>query len=432
MTRSPTVRCIAVALASNRFGTSPQRCSICATRSTAPAHSHLAHIGIGGRYRGRAFCRFLGPPFGSFELLLLAFGKSLLRSSDPPCAFFRGPQGMRLTLAFVGAGVLFQFAVQRRDAFGNRRLDAIELLPSRQRIVPGAGAYFRSVDRQLFQADQTFSDQRCQALRQRPAVAPERREHVVIGRNPAGESAICGVVFAQPFDGARRADAVQRGIQPQCQQHRRFCRRASRQIVTGFDASVKRGKIQRLDKRPDQTSTMPRRQLAIQIDRVPPQLLAVWQQQAKALAHRESSRRLAEGIRKLAAGESGNCGDGTKYTGCRGLDYGLEGQPPTPSLVIRTRKLSGIEPLGYLTDVLQRIVSGRTKTRTARTVAVELASAIRLRCDHRYDSSSCRLVGVPQVDAVVAPRRLRAANDGSAKHPIIMPIFSRPPIAPTS
>ena len=169
MAGSPTVRCIAVALASNRFGTSPQRCSICATRSTAPAHSHLAHIGIGGRYRGRAFCRFfLGPPFGSFELLLLAFGKSLLRSSDPPCAFFRGPQGMRLTLAFVGVGVLFQFAVQRRDAFGNRRLDAIELLPSRQRIVPGAGAYFRSVDRQLFQADQTFSDQRCQALRQRP------------------------------------------------------------------------------------------------------------------------------------------------------------------------------------------------------------------------------------------------------------------------
>jgi hypothetical protein len=134
----------------------------------------------------------------------------------------------------------------------------------------------------------------------------------------------------------------------------------------------------------------------------------------------------------LAAGESGNCGDGTKYTGCWGLDYGLEGQPPTPSLVIRTRKLSGIEPLGYLTDVLQPIVSGRTKTRTARTVSVELASAIRLRCDHRYDSSSCRLVGVPRVDAVVAPRRLRAANDGSAKHPIIMPIFSRLPIAPTS
>src|ERR1700735_2149107 len=143
MAGSPTVRCIAVALASNRFGTSPQRCSICATRSTAPAHSHLAYIGIGGRYRGRAFCRFfLGPPFGSFELLLLAFGKSLLRSSDPPCAFFRGPQGMRLTPALVAVGVLFQFAVQRRDAFGNRRLDAIELLRPASELCPARARTF--------------------------------------------------------------------------------------------------------------------------------------------------------------------------------------------------------------------------------------------------------------------------------------------------
>jgi transposase len=29
--------------------------------------------------------------------------------------------------------------------------------------------------------------------------------------------------------------------------------------------------------------------------------------------------------------------------------------------LIQTCKLNGVEPLGYLTDVLQRIVSGRTK-----------------------------------------------------------------------
>ena len=168
----------------------------------------------------------------------------------------------------------------------SRSRPARELCPARART-------FRPVDRQLFQADQTFSDQRCQALgqhlvQQRTAVAAELREHVVIGRNPAGKPAIRGVVFAQPFDGARRTDAVQRSIQPQRQQHRRLRRRAPRQIVAGFDAGVQFAQIQRLDERPDQTSPMIRRQLAIQIDRVPTQLHTVWQQQANAQAHRES------------------------------------------------------------------------------------------------------------------------------------------------
>ena len=189
----------------------------------------------------------------------------------------------------------------------SRSRPARELCPARARIRP--------VDRQLFQADQTFSDQRCQALgqhlvQQRTTVAAELREHVVIGRNPAGKPAIRGVVFAQPFDGARRTDAVQRSIQPQRQQHRRLRRRAPRQIVAGFDAGVQFAQIQRLDERPDQTSPMIRRQLAIQIDRVPTQLHTVWQQQANAQAHRESlsasgaanPKSGRRGIRKLRCG----------------------------------------------------------------------------------------------------------------------------------
>ena len=186
--------------------------------------------------------------------------------------------------------------------------------PARE-LCPARAPYFRPVDRQLFQADQTFSDQRCQTLGQQlvqqcTAVAAELREHIVIGRNPAGKPAIRGVVFAQPFDGARRTDAVQRGIQPQRQQHRRLRRRAPRQIVAGFDAGVQFAQIQRLDERPDQTSPMIRRQLAIQIDRVPTQLHTVWQQQANAQAHRESlsasgagnPKSGRRGIRKLRCG----------------------------------------------------------------------------------------------------------------------------------
>jgi hypothetical protein len=44
-------------------------------------------------------------------------------------------------------------------------------------------------------------------------------------------------------------------------------------------------------------------------------------------------------------------------------------------------KLNGVEPLGYLTDVLQRSLSGRTKNHELHaTPAVELASTILLRC----------------------------------------------------
>jgi transposase len=44
--------------------------------------------------------------------------------------------------------------------------------------------------------------------------------------------------------------------------------------------------------------------------------------------------------------------------------------------LIQTCKLSGVDPLAWLTDVLQRIVSGRTKSGTAHAAAMELAPAI--------------------------------------------------------
>jgi hypothetical protein len=44
--------------------------------------------------------------------------------------------------------------------------------------------------------------------------------------------------------------------------------------------------------------------------------------------------------------------------------------------LIQTCKLNGVEPLAYVTDILQRIVSGRTKPRPASIAVVELALVV--------------------------------------------------------
>jgi hypothetical protein len=46
-------------------------------------------------------------------------------------------------------------------------------------------------------------------------------------------------------------------------------------------------------------------------------------------------------------------------------------------LSIQSRKLNGVVPLAYLTEVLQRIVSGHSQEpRTARAAAVELVAIL--------------------------------------------------------
>src|SRR5580692_6102476 len=104
-------------------------------------HSHLAHIRIGNRYGRRAFRRFfLGLLHRPRQLLLLAFGKPLLRSCDPPRAFFRGcsERARRLRSSAPASCSSSLFSVVTRSATAasmrsSRSRPASELCPARAR-----------------------------------------------------------------------------------------------------------------------------------------------------------------------------------------------------------------------------------------------------------------------------------------------------------
>ena len=62
--------------------------------------------------------------------------------------------------------------------------------------------------------------------------------------------------------------------------------------------------------------------------------------------------------------------------------------------LIQTAKLNGVDPMAWLTDVLERVVSGRTKAHELHTL---------LPCVHGGDKAGHRIVGAVLTRAVQNP-----------------------------
>ena len=188
------------------------------------------------------------------------------------------------------ARVRVEFVFQGRYPFRHRLFEALQPLALAQRATAGAGAHLGPVDRQLLQADQPFSDQSGhalaqQAIQQRPVLAPKLSQEVMIDRRPAAQPAISRVLLTQTVDRPRRADPLQRRIEPNRQNHLRISRRTPGNRVARLDPVVKLTQIQTFDKRPNQPRPVIVRQLTVQIDHVPAQLRPVGTNHPYAVGH---------------------------------------------------------------------------------------------------------------------------------------------------
>ena len=225
------------------------------------------------------------------HLLLRQLGQLLPRPFDPSGPLLRRLQGPLLAPTLRLPGIFVQLALQLRDPFGHRLLDALQPLALAHRAAARAGPHFGPVDRHLLQSDQFFGDQPGHALRQqavqlRRILPAKRRQQIVIDRCTAAQPAIGRMLLAQAIDRPRRADPLQRRIKPHRQHHLRIRRRAPGNRVARLDPIVKFAQIQTFDKGPNQPRSVVVRQLAIQVDHLPTQLRAVRTNDPSTLAHR--------------------------------------------------------------------------------------------------------------------------------------------------
>src|SRR5262249_9890466 len=80
------------------------------------------------------------------------------------------------------------------------------------------------------------------------------------------------VRLAQPVDLTRRADAFDRGIEPQRQHHAWISRRSARLALTRFDLGVQRSEIEREHERPYHPRQMIGWKPSLEINQIPRQL----------------------------------------------------------------------------------------------------------------------------------------------------------------
>jgi hypothetical protein len=151
---------------------------------------------------------------------------------------------------------------------------------------PRAGPDPHPILRQRLQIDEAGLRQRRQMLAEQPvqqigATDPEIRQHVIVHRHSAAQPAIGVVALAQPLQGARAADTLTGGIEPQRQQKPRRCRGVTGAVAPSLDPVLQLTQIEPFDIGPDQAHRMVFSDQALDIHRPQRELVALRFTQAR-------------------------------------------------------------------------------------------------------------------------------------------------------